>query len=201
MARYTGQKNKLARSIGEDLGLKSNPLKVARRLNIRPGQHGARGRRKLSDYGLQLREKQKVKRIYGILEKQLRLLYEEAATRKTATGATLLTLLERRLDNVVYRMSWAPTRAAARQLVAHGHLTVNQQKVTIPSYRLQQGDVLALSKKATAMPVVAQLIKDSTVQVEWLQRKASLGKVERLPVRADIKEAIDEQLVVEYYSR
>ena len=98
-------------------------------------------------------------------------------------------------------MSWAPTRAAARQLVAHGHLTVNQQKVTIPSYRLQQGDVLALSKKATAMPVVAQLIKDSTVQVEWLQRKASLGKVERLPVRADIKEAIDEQLVVEYYSR
>lgn len=201
MARYTGPKNKLARSIGEDLGLKSNPLKVARRLNIRPGQHGARGRRKLSDYGLQLREKQKVKRIYGILEKQLRLLYEEAATRKTATGATLLTLLERRLDNVVYRMSWAPTRAAARQLVAHGHLTVNQQKVTIPSYRLQQGDVLALSKKATAMPVVAQLIKDSTVQVEWLQRKASLGKVERLPVRADIKEAIDEQLVVEYYSR
>lgn len=201
MARYTGPKNKLARSIGEDLGLKSNPLKVARRLNIRPGQHGARGRRKLSDYGLQLREKQKVKRIYGILEKQLRLLYEEAATRKTATGATLLTLLERRLDNVVYRMSWAPTRAAARQLVAHGHLTVNQQKVTVPSYRLQQGDVLALSKKATAMPVVAQLIKDGTVQVEWLQRKASLGKVERLPVRADIKEAIDEQLVVEYYSR
>lgn len=201
MARYTEPKNKLARSIGEDLGLKTNSLKVAKRLVIRPGQHGARGRRKTSEYGLQLREKQKVKRIYGILEKQLRLLYDEAAAGKTATGATLLSYLERRLDNVVYRLGWTPTRAAARQLVAHGHISVNQGKVTIPSYRVSQGDLVSLSKKASLIPALLPLVKEGKPEVEWLARKGLLGKVEQLPGRADIKETIEEQLVIEYYSR
>lgn len=201
MARYIGPKNKLARAVGEDLGLKSNTLKSSKRIGIRPGQHGAKGRRKLSEYGLQLREKQKLKRMYGILEKQLYLLYQEAASRETATGPTLLTLLERRLDNVVYRLGWAPTRAAARQLVSHGHVLVDQQKIKIPSYRVRSGSVVVLSKIAAKIPAVEQMIKDSQPHGEWLQRKANLGKIERLPIRSDIQEAIEEQLVIEYYSR
>ena len=188
MARYTGPKNKLARKIGEDLGLKSNPLKVARRLSIRPGQHGSRGRRKVSDYGIQLQEKQKVKYIYGILEKQLRRLYENASKNPTATGSALLSLLERRLDNVVYRAGWAPTRAAARQLVNHGHVLVN-------------GDVLNLTDKTLKVPVVAEMLKADVAPPEWIEKKQAVAKVARLPERSEITEAIEEQLVVEFYSR
>ena len=136
MSRYTGPKNKLARKVGEDLGLRSNAVKVAKRLSLRPGQHGAKGRRKVSDYGVQLKEKQKMKYMYGVTEKQLRGLYSEAANSTLATGEQLLSFLERRLDNVIYRLGWAPTRASARQLVAHGHVSVEGKKVTIPSYRV-----------------------------------------------------------------
>lgn len=202
MARYTGPKNKLARKIGEDLGLKTNALKVAKRLSIRPGQHGARGRRKVSDYGVQLKEKQKVKFIYGIQEKQMRKLYDTATKTPTATGATLLSLLERRLDNVVYRMGWAPTRASARQLVNHGHVVVNGRKMSIPSYQVLINDVLNLKEKTTGIPVVSALLKEEAVTTpEWLQRKGPAGKVTRLPQREDIKEVIEEQLIVEFYSR
>lgn len=201
MARYTGPKNKLARKIGEDLGLKSNPLKVARRLSIRPGQHGSRGRRKLSDYGIQLKEKQKLKYLYGVLEKQLRRLYEDASKNPTATGSALLSLLERRLDNVVYRAGWAPTRAAARQLVNHGHVTVNGGKMNIPSYRVQVDDMLTLTDKATKIPVVADLVKSDIAAPEWIEKKQGVAKVARLPQREDITEAVEEQLVVEFYSR
>lgn len=201
MARYTGPKNKLSRKVGVDLGLKSNPLKSARRLQIRPGQHGARGRRKVSDYGEQLKEKQKVKLGYGIQEKQLRAVYDEASQRKTATGSTLLTLLERRLDNVVYRLGLAPTRAAARQLVAHGHISVNDKRLNVPSFRTQLNDVIVISSKASKMPYIQELVKEGAPQVEWLNRIGSIGKVVRLPLRSDIKEPIEEQLVVEYYSR
>lgn len=202
MARYIGPKNKLARKVGEDLSLKTNALKSTRRLSVRPGQHGARARRKLSGYGVQLREKQKIKFLYGVLEKQLRRLYEEASKNPTATGAALLGLLERRLDNVVFRLGFAPTRAAARQFVNHGHLMVNGIRVSVPSYRVNVGDVVVLRPKATAMPVVAELLKEAQPNMaQWLERKAAAGTVTRLPERSDILEKVDEQLLVEYYSR
>jgi len=202
MARYTGPKNKLARKVGEDLGLKTNALKVARRLMIRPGQHGHRGRRKVSDYGLQLQEKQKVKYIYGILEKQLSRLYKEASKNPTATGSALLGLLERRLDNVIYRAGWAPTRFSARQLVSHGHVRVNGKKMNIPSYCVKVDDVVNLKDKAMKIPYVAELLKDESITApEWIKRKGAVAKITSLPVRDDVVERIDEQLVVEYYSR
>jgi small subunit ribosomal protein S4 len=169
---------------------------------IRPGQHGAKGRRKLSDFGVQLKEKQKVKYIYGVLEKQLRKAYEQASKSETATGATMLSLLERRLDNVVYRLNWAPTRAAARQLVSHAHVKVNGQRMDVPSYLVKVGDVISLNDKAVKIPFVVQLLKDEPKSsVEWLEKKRAVAKVARLPMREDIKENIDEQLVVEHYSR
>ncbi|MFZ5376444.1 MAG: 30S ribosomal protein S4 [Patescibacteria group bacterium] len=202
MARYTGPKHKLQRQIGEDLGLLSNSLKSARRLNQRPGQHGAKGHRKMSNFGTQLKEKQKIKYIYGVLEKQLRKLYEKASKNPTATGAALLSLLERRLDNVVYRAGWAPTRAAARQMVSHNQLTVNEKKMGIPSYAVKVGDVIVLKSKATKIPVVSELLKvENPVVPAWLERKQAALKVSRLPERDDIVEKLDEQLVVEYYSR
>lgn len=201
MARYTGPKNKLSRKIGEDLGLKTNLLKAARRVMIRPGQHGVKPKRKLSDYGLQLKEKQKMKYLYGILEKQLRKLYKDASKNPEATGAALLNLLERRLDNVVYRLGWAKTRAAARQLVAHNHILVNNKKMNIPSYRVQVNDLVALRPKATSIPLVSEYIKEESATPEWLKKKQSLATVVRLPERSDISETVEEQLVVEYYSR
>lgn len=201
MARYTGPKNKLSRKIGEDLGLKTNALKVARRLTIRPGQHGAKSKRKLSDFGTQLKEKQKIKYIYGILEKQLRKLYAEAAKNPTATGAALLSLLERRLDNVIYRLGWAGTRAQARQLVSHSHVTVNGKKMNIPSYQVKVNDVIALSNRGMKVPYAAEAIKEATSDASWLEQKGAAAKISRLPERSDITEAIEEQLVVEYYSR
>jgi small subunit ribosomal protein S4 len=202
MARYTGPKNKLARKVGEDLGLKSNALKVAKRLSIRPGQHGAKGRRKLSSFGLQLQEKQKMKFIYGIIEKQLRGLYDLASKNPTSTGSALLGLLERRLDNVVYRLGLAPTRAAARQLVNHGNVLVNGKEVSIPSYRVSVDEVVVLKPKAAKIPYIEPLVKEVSSGVPaWLERKGPAGTIKRLPERQDIGETIDEQLVVEYYSR
>ena len=202
MARYTGPKNKLARQVGEDLGLKTNALKVARRIMVRPGQHGHKGRRKLSDFGVQLKEKQKLRYIYGLQEKQLSRVYQEASKNPTATGAALLSLLERRLDNTVYRLGLAPTRAAARQLVVHGHFLVNSRKLNIPSYRVNVGDVISVKPKSTKVPILTEWIKNTDhSSPEWLTRKGPAGKVTKLPVRKDIQEAIDEQLIVEYYSR
>lgn len=201
MARYTGPKNKLARKIGEDLGLKTNALKVAKRLMILPGQHGARGRRKISDYGKQLKEKQKVKYIYGILEKSLQKQYNEASKNPTATGAALLSLLERRLDNVVYRLGWSPTRTAARQLVNHGHIQVNGKKMNIPSYQVHIDDVINVKGKSTKSPLLSERLKEAKAAVSWLESKGAVAKIAKLPVREDIAENIDEQLIVEYYSR
>jgi len=203
MARYTGPKNKLARKVGQDLGLKSNALKVARRLNVRPGQHGRRMRRKVSDYGVQLMEKQKVRFIYGVQEKYLVKTYQLAMKDLTATGAGLLKLLEGRLDNVVYRLGFAPTRAAARQLVTHGHVLINDKKVDIASYRVSIGETIRLDDKAAKIPYVAELLgeKGAAQPPKWLERKATIGKVTALPEREDITEGIEEQLVVEYYSR
>lgn len=201
MARYTGPKNKLSRKIGEDLGLKTNALKVARRLTIKPGMHGAKSKRKLSDFGTQLKEKQKIKYIYGILEKQLRKLYAEASKNPTATGAALLSLLERRLDNAVYRLGWAGTRAQARQLVGHGHILINGIKMNVPSYTVKVNDVISLSTSGTKVPYAAQAVKEGTTSAPWLEQKGGAAKIARLPERSDITEVIEEQLVVEYYSR
>lgn len=199
--RYTGPKNKLARRIGEDLGLKTNPAKVAKRLAIRPGMHGKKAQKKPSDYGIQLKEKQKVKYIYGLSEKQLKKMYDKATKTPTATGAALLRLLERRLDNVIYRMRFAPTRAAARQLVNHGHVTVNKKKMSIPSYVVSIDDMIEMKASGTKIPAVAQIMKDGGSTPGWVEVKAAMGKISRLPERDEIDGAIDEQLIVEWYSR
>jgi len=201
MARYIGPKQRLQRQIGEDLGLKTNALKTARRLAIKPGQHGAKNRRKLSNYGVQLKEKQKLKYIYGVLEKQLRATYEKASKNTAATGTAMLSFLERRLDNVVYRLGWAPTRAAARQLVNHNHFVVNGKKMNIPSYQVKVGDVITMKAKTAKVPIVAEAMKQEVVLPAWLEAKNGAAHVSKLPVRDDITEKIDEQLIVEYYNR
>lgn len=201
MARQIGPKQRLQRQIGEDLGLKTNALKVARRLSIRPGQHGVKGHRKLSNYGIQLKEKQKLKFIYGVMEKQLRATYQEASKNPAATGSVMLSLLERRFDNAVYRAGFAPTRASARQLVNHGHFLINGKKMNIPSYKVQVGDVITMKEKTSHVPQVAGAMKEEKVVPAWLERNNSQLKVAKLPVREDITEKVDEQLIVEFYNR
>jgi len=201
MARYIGPKQRLQRQIGEDLGLKTNALKTARRLANRPGQHGAKGRRKISNYGVQLKEKQKLKYIYGVLEKNLRAVYEEASKNPAATGTAMLSSLERRLDNVVYRLGWAPTRASARQLVNHEHFTLNGKKMNIPSYKVHVGDILAMKDKTAKIPVVVEAMKQEVILPAWLEAKNGVAHVTKLPVREDITEKVEEQLIVEYYNR
>ncbi len=201
MARYTGPKQKLQRAMGEDLGLKTNSVKVARRLAILPGQHGKKGRKKVSDYGMQLKEKQKLKIIYGVLEKQMSKYYETATKTPASTGAALLKLLERRLDNVVYRLGFAPTRASARQLVSHNHVQVNGKKATIPSYLIKPGDIISLKSKALKIPVVEALLKDTKALPVWFEREGNSGKVVRFPERDELDINVNEQLIVEFYSR
>lgn len=206
MARYTGPKNRLSRRAGIDLGLKTVGSKahasLIRRLNIAPGMHGAKGKRKTSDYGIQLREKQKVKHLYGVLEKQFRKVFEKAKKWKGNTGEKFLEFLERRLDNVVYRLGFAPTRTSARQFVSHGHVLVNGKRVNIPSYEVELDEVVSLKEKGMKIPAVVKSLEDaSRVIPEWLARKGPVGKVARMPVRADINEDISEQLIIEFYSR
>lgn len=202
MARYTGPRNKTARRLGVDLGLKTNPKSLERRLQTPPGQHGKKGRGKMSDYGIQLAEKQKVKAIYGVLERQFSKYYEVATKSSEATGEAMLSLLERRLDNVIYRLHLAPTRRAARQIVSHGNALVNGRKLSIPSYRVNVEDVVTLSATGLAIPAVKAMQEEKDVQLPaWLDKKASVGKVLRMPVRSDISEVINEQLIVEFYSR
>lgn len=202
MARYTGPKNKKARRLGVDLGLKSSN-KLERRLSTPPGAHGRKGgNRKVSDYGVQLAEKQKAKIMYGILERQFKKYYVMASKNPLATGEVMLSLLERRLDNCIYRLGFVPTRAAGRQLVSHGNVTVNGKKLNIPSYIVKVGDVISLTEKATNIPYIKTRLADKELgSAPWLDKKAVLGKVTRLPARADIIEAINEQLIVEFYSR
>lgn len=206
MARYLGPTCKLSRREGTDLFLKSGvrPLESKCRAESAPGQHGQR-RGRLSDYGVQLREKQKVRRIYGVLEKQFRNYYKEAARIKGNTGENLLTLLERRLDNVVYRMGFGCTRAECRQLVAHNAIMVNGQKVNIPSYRVAEGDVVSIrerSKKqlrvATALQLAAQRGDSEWVSVDSNKME---GTFVRFPDRSDLPAEINENLIIELYSK
>lgn len=206
MARYTGPKNRLSRREGMDLGVKTigshAHASMLKRLNIIPGSHGVKGRRKISDFGTQLREKQKVKRMYGLLERQFRRTFDHAKKWKGNTGDMLLQFLERRLDNLLYRVGLAPTRALARQLVSHGHVLVDGGKVTIPSYLVRVGTVVTLKPKGAEIPAVKKMLEDQNrVTSAWLERKGPAAKVIRLPERSDITEDISEQLIIEYYSR
>ncbi|HLD24843.1 MAG TPA: 30S ribosomal protein S4 [Patescibacteria group bacterium] len=206
MARYTGPKNRLARKEGMNLGLKTPGTKahasLERRLNIPPGQHGPKLRRKLSDYGTQLREKQKMKRMYGVLERQFRRYFAMARKWRGNTGDMLLQFLERRLDSTLYRLGFAPTRTAARQYVSHGHVMVNGKRVNIPSYSVSTDEVISLKTKAMSIPAVKKLLEDKTYTTpEWLNRQGGAGKVVRLPGPEDVKEDINTQLVIEHYSR
>lgn len=206
MSRYTGAKNKLARQHGLDLGLKTPGSRahasLLRRMKIRPGQHGQRMQRKMSDYGRQLREKQKVKQMYGIIENQFKKYYFKASIVKGVTGEQLLTHLERRLDNVIYRLGFAPTRQAARQLVNHGHVRVQEKTVTIPSYQVDVGDIVRLTERTLKMPAVAKILEEKGKHTPaWLEAKGNAGKIISFPKREDILEDISEQLIVEFYSR
>ena len=206
MARYTGPKCKLARREGTDLFLKSarRSLDSKCKMESAPGQHGAKKPR-LSGYGLQLREKQKIRRIYGVLERQFRRYFAEADRKKGSTGELLLQLLESRLDNVVYSMGFASTRAEARQLVAHKALMVNGQVVNIPSFRVKAGDVVTIREKAKkqvriqeALALAAQIGLPSWVAVDTSKLE---GTFKNVPERAELYGDINEQLVVEFYSK
>src|SRR3989344_5936092 len=182
MARYTGPKNRLARKEGMNLGLKTPGTKahasLERRLNIPPGQHGPKLRRKISDYGIQLREKQKMKRMYGVLERQFRRYYAMARKWRGNTGDMLLQFLERRLDNTLYRMGFAPTRSSARQFVSHRHVMVNGSTVNIPSYLVSPDQVITLTSGSDAIPAIKKMLDDKTFAPPgWLVRQGGAVKV------------------------
>lgn len=206
MARYIGPTCKLSRREGTDLFLKSGvrPLESKCKAETVPGQHGAR-RGRLSDYGVQLREKQKVRRTYGVLEKQFRSYYKEAARLKGATGENLLRLLESRLDNVVYRMGFGSTRAESRQLVAHKSILVNGQAVTIASYQVKPGDVVSVREKAKSQLRIQQALALAAQRPEsaWVEVNSNKmeGTFKAYPDRAELPAEINESLIVELYSK
>ena len=208
MARYTGPTCKLARREGTDLGLKSpaRGLESKCKLQQPPGQHGSSRRQRLSDYALQLREKQKVRRMYGVLERQFRNYYKAAAQQKGATGENLLRLLEGRLDNVVYRMGFAVTRAQARQLVSHKAIQVNGKLVNVPSYQVQPGDVVAVREKARSqlrIKEAATISQEMDLVATWVEvdHDKLEGTLKAMPDRDDLPPDINENLIVELYSK
>jgi small subunit ribosomal protein S4 len=202
MARYTGPKTKIARGFGDPI---FGPDKSLDKKNYPPGQHGLnRKRKKLSEYGVQLKEKQKAKHTYGVLEKQFSNLFEKASSAKGITGEVLLQMLESRLDNVVYRMGIAPSRSAARQLVTHRHIVVNGEVVNIPSCLVKPGDIVGVREKSKALQVINEALASGRYRnfswLEWDRDKLS-GKFLNLPQRNEIPENIKEQLIVELYSK
>ena len=208
MARYIGPKCKLSRREGADLSLKSPARAIDSKCKLeqKPGQHGAARKGKMSDYAVQLREKQKVKRIYGLLERQFRNYYKKAATKKGNTGENLLQMLETRLDNVVYRMGFAVTRPAARQLVSHRGITVNGKSVNLPSYAVKAGDAIALSEKAARQLRVKESLtvaQQMDLSPSWVEVDANkfAGVFKAVPDRADLPADINEALIVELYSK
>jgi len=199
MSRYIGPKNRLSRREGLDLFGKGNKL---RRANIPPGQHGPKGTRRQSDYATRLREKQKMRRMYGIIEKQFVGYFEKAKKVRGKTGEHLFQLLETRLDNVVYRLGLASTRAMARQLVSHGHVLVNDQKVTIPSFQTSAGEVISLDKKLSSSAALQSRLDSLEIKPPaWLKRTGTVGQIVSLPKRDEIDSPVNEQLIVEFYSR
>ena len=202
MARYRGPKSKIARKFGDPIFGTDKHLE---RKNYPPGQHGnTRRRKKVSEYGVQLKEKQKAKYTYGVLEKQFRNLFEKASSAKGVTGEVLLQLLESRLDNVVYRLGIAPTRAAARQFVSHRHITVNGEIANIPSSLVKAGDIVGVREKSKSLESIADSLSTkrylSSSWLEWDETQM-VGKFMNVPERSDIPEDIKEQLIVELYSK
>jgi len=202
MARYTGPKHKLARREGVNI-LEKASGSLERRLNVMPGAQARRGaRRKPSEYGLQLREKQKLKRSYGILEKQFRKYVEMAQASRENTDEMLIQLLEGRLDNVVFRLGFANTRNMARQFVSHGHVVVDGQKVSIPSYNVKVGQKVSISKKLLQNDVLRLHVEESASNLlPYLERKDVVGKLSKKPTRDEVPNPADYQLVIEFYSR
>lgn len=205
MGRYTGPKHKLARREGVNI-LDKTSKTLQRRLNVPPGVHGKKRKRALSEFGQQLREKQKAKAAYGLLENQFKRLVERVqktirSSKKGEAGEMLIAFLETRLDNVVYRLGFAKTRYQARQYVSHGHILVNGKKVTIPSYQVKDGDVILLSGKLYKNPVIAELLKEEQHILPFLTREKVSGKLIRMPKREDVEVPFDTQLIIEYYSR
>lgn len=200
MARYTGPKRKLSRREGVALFAKDAAY-MERKGQVVPGSHGVRSRRRVSEYGVQLRERQKAKRIFGILERQFSKYYQMASKSRGNTGVAMMELLETRLDNVVYRLGFAASRAGARQMVSHGHVSVNNQKVNIPSYQVKPNSTVAILGKMLDNIQVKKSLETEATLPEWLDRKATVGKVLRMPTREEMEQNINEQLIVEWYSR
>jgi small subunit ribosomal protein S4 len=203
MARYTGPKSRISRRYGVAL---FGPSKALERKNYPPGMHGPKGsRRKQSDYATELAEKQKLRYQYGLMERQFRRYFETALRKRGVTGETLLQMLETRLDNIVYRLGFANSRGSARQLVAHGHVTVNNRKVNVASYNLKAGDVIVIKDKPGSRRLVTRNLELTQIQPvpDWLvaDKDQFQGKVMRIPSREEIAPIVNEQLVVELYSR
>lgn len=200
MARYRGPKQKIARRFREPI---FGPSKSLERKPYPPGQHGRGRRSKESEYSLQLKEKQKAKHTYGLLERQFRNLFDKASRKRGVTGENLLKFLEARLDNSIYRLGFARTRRQARQLVTHGHIMVNDRLVDIPSYQLRAGDIISVRPKSRRLDVIQESINHNRRSFPWLEvdRKLLQGKFLDLPNREDIPENIREQLIVELYSK
>ena len=201
MARYTGPQSRIARKFKDPI---FGPDKAFEKKNYPPGQHGnSKRRRKQSEYGIQLQEKQKAKYTYGILEKQFRNVFKMATRKKGITGEILLQLIEARLDNVVFRLGISPTRRAARQLVGHCHITVNGNIVNIASYQLKEGDLIGVREKSKSLEIVSDSLASRTNQFSWLEwdEEKLVGKFMNYPPREDIPENIKEQLIVELYSK
>tara|TARA_B100000029_G_scaffold494808_1_gene559040 strand:+ start:827 stop:1432 length:606 start_codon:yes stop_codon:yes gene_type:complete len=201
MARYTGPKSKISRKYGEPI---FGDTKALEKKPHPPGQHGRGRRRKKSEYAIQLAEKQKAKYLYGILERQFRNMFDKASRKDGVTGENLLQLLEARLDNVVYRLGIAPTRRSARQLVTHRHITVNGNLVNIPSYTLKEGDMIAVREKSKSLTAISSSVANKNAnKYKWLEwdDKSLLGKIVTYPDRESIPENINEQLIVELYSK
>lgn len=200
MGRYTGPKHKLARREGLNL-LEKSSNSLMRRLNVPPGVHGRRGKRRPSEFGAQLREKQKAKVMYGLYERQFKKIVSEATRQKGDTEELLLSLLERRLDNIVYRLGFASSRMMARQIVTHGHILVNDKKMTVPSYTVQEGDTITLDGTMQKNPDIIKLFAEKSEILGYLEKKGPIGKLKRIPKADDFQAPFSTRQIIEYYSR
>ena len=205
--RYRGPKNRIARREGVDLELKTlgskSHARLLKKLGVPPGQHGLRKRRKVSERGTQLREKQKLRYMFGITETQLKNYFKKASMKKGNTALYLSHSLESRFDNIVFHLGFAPTRAAARQLITHGHMSVNKKRLSIPSYQVKVGDEMSFSDvKTTKIPYIETSLDNKDVILpSWLEKKATVGKLIKEPTQEVIEKLINLRLIIEYYSR
>ena len=205
--RYIGPRNRIARREGVDLGLKTigskSHARLLKKLNIPPGEHGGRRKRKISERGVQLREKQKLRFIFCLTEKQLKKYFKIASQKKGNTALYLSQFLEQRLDNIVYRLGLAPTRLSARQLVSHGHIKVNDKKITVPSYQVKANEeIMFFNDQSSKIPYIEKSLSNKDLFLPtWLERKGTFGKLIAIPTSDEISKQINLRLVIEYYSR